>query len=169
MIELRRHGYSLEDFKRYSMNYRVPKRASKIDPSWFNPNMFSEVGAKHFAGDTITVVFLMGAFLEDIVAPGTMDMHIQCFLLLVQIALIIMSSGDATASVIAALRVAVDNHATLFRKIYLAPRYYKIKWHHLLHLPDDLRRMGKLLSCFPMERKHKDTKVQMVNSFRCVE
>ena len=51
----------------------------------------------------------------------------------------------------------------------MGPKYYKIKWHHLLHLPDDLRRMGKLLSCFPMERKHKDIKVQMVNAFRSIE
>ena len=29
--------------------------------------------------------------------------------------------------------------------------------------------MGKMLSCFPMERKHKDIKVHMVNSFRSLE
>ena len=80
-----------------------------------------------------------------------------------------MSSGDATASVIAALRLAIDKHATIFHDIYHLPKYFKTKWHHLLHLPDDLRRVGKLLSCFPMERKHKDMKVQMVNSFRSVE
>ena len=37
---------------------------------------------------------------------------------------------------------------------YLAPRYYKVKWHHLFHLPDDLTRMRNMPSCFPMERKH---------------
>ena len=29
--------------------------------------------------------------------------------------------------------------------------------------------MGKLLSCFPMERKHKDINIQMANSFRSIE
>ena len=80
-----------------------------------------------------------------------------------------MSSGDATASIIAALRVAIDMHSSIFTELYHLPKYYTVKWHHLLHLPDDLRRLGKLLSCFPMERKHKDIKVQMVNSFRSVE
>ena len=46
---------------------------------------------------------------------------------------------------------------------------YKVKWHHLLHLPDDLRRLGKLLSCFPMERKHKEIKVHMVNNYKSLE
>ena len=135
MAELKRHGVSLEDFKRYSMDFIVPKRANKVDANWFKSNMFSHFGTKHFAGDMISMVILMGAFLEDEVALGLMDRHIECFAFLVQITLIIMSSGDATPSVIAALRVAVDNHAVLFRKIYLGPRYYKIKWHHLLHLP----------------------------------
>ena len=56
----------------------------------------------------------MGAFLEDEVAPGIMDRHIECFALLVHITLIIMSSGDVAPSVIAALRVAVDKHAAIF-------------------------------------------------------
>ena len=46
---------------------------------------------------------------------------------------------------------------------------YKVKWHHLLHLPDDLLRLGKFLSCFPMERKHKSLKVHMVTSFQALE
>ena len=169
VIELKKHGWSLEDFKRYSMEYIVPKRSNKVNPNWFKETMFSHFGTKHFAGDMISVVLLLGAFLEDEVTPGLMEKHIKCFLLLVVITSIVMSGGDATPSVIAALRIAVDKHAAIYREIYDEPRYYKIKWHHLLHLPDDLRRMGKLLSCFPMERKHKDIKVQMLTSFRSVE
>ena len=90
-------------------------------------------------------------------------------MLLVQITVIVMSSGDATASMIAALRTAVDDHARLYCELYDVPKLFKVKWHHLLHLPDDLKRMGKMLSCFPMERKHKDIKVHMVNSFRSLE
>ena len=169
VLELKRHGISIDDFERYSVGFVMPKRASPVDNNWFKTSMYSQFGTKHFAGDMITIVRLMAAFLQDMVAPGLMDRHIECFLLLDQITSIIMSSGDATASIIAALRVAIDRHASIFTELYHLPKYYKVKWHHLLHLPDDLRRLGKLLSCFPMERKHKDIKVQMVNSFRSVE
>ena len=98
-----------------------------------------------------------------------MDKHIECFMLLVQITIIVMSSGDATASIIAALRVAINRHASIFHELYRDPKHFKVKYHHLLHLADDLLRVGKMLSCFPMERKHKDIKVQMVNSFKSVE
>ena len=98
-----------------------------------------------------------------------MDKHIECFMLLVKITVIVMSAGDVSASIIAELRVAVDRHAQLYSVIYLHPKMYKVKWHHLIHLPDDLLRLGKFLSCFPMERKHKSIKVHMVNSFASIE
>ena len=131
--------------------------------------MFSEFGTKHVASDLISMIFLLGAFLQDEIAPGLMDQHIECFMLLVRITSIVMSSGDATPSIIAELRVAVDRHAQLYSELYLHPNMYKVKWHHLIHLPDDLLRLGKFLSCFPMERKHKSIKVHMVNSFASIE
>ena len=169
MVELKRHGKSLDDFKRYSLDYTFPKANEKVDEKWFKSSMFSEFGTKHFASTTISMVFLLGAFLEDEVEPGLMDRHIECFLLLCTITSIIMSSGDATASMIAALRVAINKHASIFRELYIKPKYYKVKWHHLFHLVDDLRKLGKMLSCFPMERKHKAIKIHMVNAFRSVE
>ena len=169
VVEMSRHGKSIDDLHRYSSAYTLPKRLGVVQDGWFSDNMFSKTGTKHFAGDMITMILLTGAFLEDEVRHGLMDKHIACFMLLVQITVIVMSSGDATASMIAALRTAVDDHARLYCELYDVPKLFKVKWHHLLHLPDDLKRMGKMLSCFPMERKHKDIKVHMVNSFRSLE
>ena len=91
------------------------------------------------------------------------------FMLLVRITVIVMSAGDATELIIADLTIAVDRHARLYCQLYLDPKMYKVKWHHLMHLPDDLLRLGKFLSCFPMERKHKSLKVHMVNTFATIE
>ena len=98
-----------------------------------------------------------------------MDKHIRCFNYLVQITMIVMAAGDATAPVIAAPKHAIREHAALYSELYPQPRYYKVKWHHLLHLPDDLQRVGKMVSCFPMERKHKDIKVHMQQTFKSPE
>ena len=80
-----------------------------------------------------------------------------------------MASGDATASIIVHLKLATDLHASMYSELYLAPRYYTIKWHHLFHLPDDLKLTGNMLSCFPMERKHNAIKVHLLHSFRSCE
>ena len=90
-------------------------------------------------------------------------------MLLVNITAIVMSAGDASEPIIAELRDAVDRHVQLYREIYLHPKMYKVKWHHLIHLPDDLLRLGKFLSCFPMERKHTAITVHAVNTFATIE
>ena len=81
--ELKRHNNSIDYFKRYSVGFVMPKRSNPVDERWFRPNMFSQYGTKHFAGAMVTMVLLMGAFLQDEVAPGLMDRFIECFLLLV--------------------------------------------------------------------------------------
>ena len=45
----------------------------------------------------------------------------------------------------------------------------KIKFHHLGHLADDLWKLGKPLSCFVLERKHRDYKKIVLYVFRSVE
>ena len=64
-------------------------------------------------------------------------------------------------------RTAVDAFATLF--VILYHHLVKIKFHHLMHLPEDLRRLGLVLSCFVLERKHRDWKRLSLFAFRSVE
>ena len=63
-----------------------------------------------------------------------MDNHIECFMLLVRITVIVMSAGDATESIIAELTIAIDRHARLYIKLYFDRKMYEVKWHHLMHL-----------------------------------
>ena len=94
--EMKRHGKTIDDLARYSEDYTFPKTQGKVDPRWFKANMFSAFGTKHFASDMISVIFLLSACLQDEIAPGLMDKHIECFMLLVKITVIIMSSGGCS-------------------------------------------------------------------------
>ena len=76
VVELKRHGKTIDDFERYSNEYTLPKRNGTVDHRWFKSNMFSQYGTKQFAGDMITIVLLMSSFLEDEVAPGIMDLSL---------------------------------------------------------------------------------------------
>ena len=77
--------------------------------------------------------------------------------------------GSWTSTLNASSSSSASPSSSWHLAMHTGPRLYKVKWHHLLHLPDDLKRMGKMLSCFPMERKHKAIKIHMVNSFRSCE
>ena len=70
VVELKRHGKTIDDFHRYSSEYILPTRNGTVEDRWFGSNMFSLTGTKHFAGDMITMVLLMGVLLEDEVGGG---------------------------------------------------------------------------------------------------
>ena len=64
VVRLRRHRKTIDDFKNYATDFTLPKKGGQVDPRWFRQNMFSDIGTKHFAGDLITIVLLMGAFFR---------------------------------------------------------------------------------------------------------
>ena len=43
------------------------------------------------------------------------------------------------------------------------------KFHHAFHIPENMMRVGKLLSCFVTERKHRISKSAACNVFRHIE
>ena len=108
------------------------------------------------------------AFVSRVVAPlGHMADNITCFGLLYKILSILQCTYVLTAEKYAELRRAVDEHHQLFKRLY--PNHIKVKFHHLLHLPEDLQHLGLVLSCFVTERKHRDWKRTSIWAFRHVE
>ena len=57
VLEMNRHGKTIDDLRRYSADYTFPQRSHKVDPRWFDQNKFSTFGTKHFAGDMIAVIY----------------------------------------------------------------------------------------------------------------
>ena len=65
-------------------------------------------------------------------------------------------------------QTAVDTWVGLYVELYAFG--IKIKFHNMFaHLHDDLVRLGKVIGCFAMERKHKDLKRHVLHVFRTVE
>ena len=65
------------------------------------------------------------------------------------------------------LRRLLKMHHTLYRMLY--PGAAKPKFHHLLHIVDNMLFIGRLLSCFVTERKHREAKKSALHVFRCME
>ena len=69
----------------------------------------------------------------------------------------IMTLGaDAAAQHAHVLKDVITDHAALYRELYADQ--LKPKFHHLYHITDHVLNLGKLLSCWTTERKHRASK-----------
>ena len=51
------------------------------------------------------------------------------------------------------METAIEDYLEAFKKAY-GPETMRFKHHMLLHLPNQLRKDGLLVTCWPLERKH---------------
>lgn len=163
LVEL---GYQHTMLCRWAMKFHLPKARGKVDPEWFSS---SRVGNDHcatFASEQLSMLPLLLSFAEEVVKTEVPD-HRRCLRLLAVIVQILSLGPSESLEHLDVLQSSVVEHHALFARLY--PGVIKPKLHHLLHVPEDMRRLGKLLSCFPTERKHRDTKQAALHIFRNFE
>ena len=165
---LRVRGIGLENLERYSMLYQLPWCHGKVSPNWFREAFFSYDSTKHFASDVMAMYPLLEAFMEDVLRPhGLLIEHIDCISTMHRALSLLIYEPVVTPPVAEALRRASQRHRELFVRLF--NDRVKVKFHHWAHLPEDLARVKKCISCFPMERKHKDYKRFALPVSRSVE
>jgi hypothetical protein len=112
---------------------------------------------KAFASEVLSMVIVVGLFLEMIFVPkGLLVQETECFVLLGRICFL-LRSGDEARERLGLLNSLILEHHRLF--VFLYPDASKPKVHFLLHIPECILRFGALLSCFVTERKHKESKI----------
>ena len=164
---LKARNIVLDTLEKYCAKFTMPSEHSS-NKNWFSKKHIAPDHVKHFASDILCMVPLLYSFFTRVVAPlGHMADNITCFGLLYKILSILQCTYVLTAEKYAELRRAVDEHHQLFKRLY--PNHIKVKFHHLLHLPEDLQHLGLVLSCFVTERKHRDWKRTSIWAFRHVE
>jgi hypothetical protein len=167
---LQTKGVSLGQVSGFSLKFSTPKERPPVNPNWFNPHFIDlkKLTVKHFSNDVLGMVPILAAFLRTCVLPlGILQENIKCFDLLEDMMTLLLTATHMTDVILARMQSLVDEHATLMAALY--PAAVKIKFHHLIHLPQDLHRLRLSLSCFVTERKHKDLKQCVLHVFRHVE
>ena len=105
--------------------------------------------------------------MQDIIAPlGMMEDEIKAIGLLCRM-LALLQHSEEIEPIYEQLRSIFEEYMALFKDLYKS--FIKVKFHHLGHLPEDLLKLTKNMSCFPGERKHRDWKSVCVHVFRNVE
>lgn len=131
---------------------------------WYWPQQFRdaknvfETGAfQANASSTLGCLPVLRRFFRDVVRDVArwLDDNIASFLLMCDVVDILREplGAESAGRLRDATKTWLDKHLEAY-----GSRYWVLKHHQALHLPDMLAAFGCLLSTFTMERKHKDTK-----------
>ncbi len=153
----------------FIQKFNLPWRHGKVDATWLATKRMHKNGTlASFAGIMLSLIPIIGCFMIDVVAPvGVLGDHVRCFVLLCHIVGLLKLGPDEAIIHIDLLRRLLEEYVGLFAQLY--PTRVKPKLHQLLHITDNLEFLGKLLSCFCAERKHRTTKKAALHIFRYIE
>ena len=150
------------------LEYKLPKKWGRVQRNWITENRLKDDTLNSFASTILALVTIILSFLNEHVKPLNMlGDHITCFSLLNDILDILRLGAERSMEHVDRLRRLIDMHAKLFVLLY--PSAEKPKFHHMFHIICNMRWLGKLLSCFVTERKHRSSKSSALYVFRGME
>ena len=152
--------------KAFVGKFTLPKVYGTVDEAWFNTKPGGDM--KVFASEMLSMIPLLVDLVQEVVIPArAIPEHVDCLLLLARIIEILSKGPCESMKHLPLLRESIVDHHVLFAKLY--PGNLRPKLHHALHIPENMAFVGKLLSCFPTERKHRSTKQKALHVFRHYE
>lgn len=159
LTALASHGIKSEMVVRFASAFVLPKALGSLKPAdLFAWSRISDDSMRGFAAEILTMVPLLATFVQDAVVPlGILADNVESFLKLHEILRILTSGPSAAAARADELQSLIDRHHIAFVRAY-GTSNCKPKFHHMLHLPSHAAQLGKFLSCFVTERKHKTVK-----------
>ena len=169
-LRLHRPPIPLAMIQGFVAKFTLPHRLGKVDDQWLCRNRFGKKweSFSSFAGIMLTMIPIIETFLAEVVdASHPLYPHRLCFTLLSVIVGVCFLGPDDTVPYNDHLRGYITQYITLFAKLY--PHSCIPKLHHLMHIPDNISFLGKLLSCFVTERKHRATKRSALFIFRHID
>ena len=147
----------------------LPKKHGKVSLDWIARQRFSHKkrSMASFSGYMLSIIPITYLFLGHYGVDKLLPEEYSSFQM-VYYCIAILSSGASNAMQhIEVLASLIENHHELFVKLY--SDMVKPKQHHAHHVVDTAKWVGKVLSCFVTERKHKLVKRTAVHVHRHFE
>ena len=148
------------------MSCVLPAQRDKPNKEWINDNRLEDQSIASFASTMLTIIPIIIMLLDRFpqVAHYLPD-HVACYKKLYDILWILRC--DAHGKRIDLLRHLIEEHHKMWARLY--PESAKPKLHQLLHVPQGIAYLGKVIACFTCERKHREVKRTAVNVYRHFE
>jgi len=166
LTEAVKRGATWTQLQEYAACFRLPKGRGRVDTTWFSAAKVGDDQLKAFASEQLTMLPIVEAFLNDFADELQLSEHLRCFRLLSEIVGICSLGPHKAMPFVDKLQATIEAHHKIYLRLFSV---IKPKWHHMMHLPDHMRALGCLLSCFVTERKHRAVKSSACHVFRHFE
>lgn len=156
----------------YVTSIKLPKAHGKTDASWVSRKRLGKKmnSLASFSSIMLSLVPILVSFFMEMEATSEdhpLKEHAECMILLRHIMGLVMLGPVDAMGYIDLLRELIAKHAAMFAKLY--PGAQTPKFHQLFHICDNAEYLGRLLSCFVLERKHRTTKRAALFVFRHID
>ena len=156
----------LERIQDFSQVVQYPSKIGKLEKAAFGKARLKAQSISSFSSIMLTMVAVLHLFL-DVFAKTLIPAEFEAFTKLYHIIGILQMGPEDAMPHVATLRKLIAQHLEMYCRLY--EDHVKPKMHHIFHIPDGMEWLGKLLSCFVTERKHKMIKRAALYVFRHIE
>ena len=159
-----RKGFTLPFVRRFMCQCKLPSKYGRVHEDWLRDSRLKNNTLASFSSIVITLIPIIYMFLQEFCAARE-DMVdvVECFQLLHWICGLMKVGPSRSMQHVNKLEELIQAYHAAFGRLF---RSFKPKIHHLHHVIDSMRWVGKLLSCFVTERKHRSVKDAALHVFR---
>ncbi len=161
------NGIRLTTLQDFSLMCELPHKYGKVAKEWLAPARLKEQTFTSFASILLTIIPIIEFFLEKFDIARVLPREVALFKKLSYIIAILRLGPEDAMKHIQRLKALIEAHHNAFIELY--PDFPKPKMHHLHHVWENMQWLGKLMSCFVTERKHRAVKAAAIHVFRHLE
>ena len=161
------HGFTLQHVITFMSLVNLPHKYGKADPEqWLGKTRVLTDTIKSFSSIILNLVQMLYLFLEKYCnIAGLVDVRRMFYLFHIYVGVLSTGPDEAPKYVEQLRRIQTEFHE-LFAMLSTS---FKAKLHQMYHILDGIEWLGKALSCFVTERKHRVVKAASLHVFRHIE
>ncbi len=164
---LKAAGYSPNDVREFVTIVRMPSKYGKPDAAWLHDNRLQKSSFSSFSSVVLNVVPILYLFFEKFCSDDARLKDVGIYLRLLYMIIGTLASGPDEAPHHCGI---LQQHMSALHALHgKLSDDFKPKLHHMHHIVDGMQWLGKLVSCFVCERKHRHVKDSALHVFRHFE
>ena len=164
---LTQHGFTHQKVRDFMSLCKLPSKYGKVDPNWLHENRLHGSTLHSFSNVVLHVMPIMYLFMEmAYLENNALKLIRQYFNKMYMIVGILASGAEQAPLHLQVLRRLMQEFHALHVQL---SEDLKPKLHQMHHIVDGILWLGKLLSCFVCERKHRTIKDSALHVFRHLE
>lgn len=167
LSEMKRLSYPMDTVRAFLTECTLPTKYGTARSEWLKDSRIKMHTLSSFSGIVLSLVpilyLYMASFCND---DPRLANHFECLTTLHFVLGILATGTDKPMEHLDDLKKLFPE---LHEKVLKITAHYKPKLHHMHHIIDHMEYLGKLVSCFVTERKHRQIKDAALHVFRYME